>query len=44
MPRGRKPNAVKAAENKKYTPISVIDCIYDEMGFRKMEGAGYEIW
>ena len=31
-------------ENKKYTPISVIDCIYDEMGFRKMEGAGYEIW
>ena len=31
-------------ENKRYTPIAVIDCSYDEMGFRKMEGAGYEIW
>ena len=31
-------------ENKKYTPIAVIDCHYDEMGFRKTEGAGFEIW
>lgn len=30
--------------NKKYTPIAVIDCCYDEMGFRKTKGAGYEIW
>lgn len=31
-------------ENRKYTPIAVIDCYYDEMGFGKKKGAGYEIW
>ncbi len=31
-------------EMKKYTPIAVIDCCYDEMGFKKTKGAGYEIW
>lgn len=27
--------------NKKYTPIAVIDCQYDEMGFKGTKGAGY---
>lgn len=31
-------------ETKKYTPIAVIDCCYDEMGFKKTEGAGYGWW
>lgn len=31
-------------EAKKYTPIAAIECLYDEMGFKKTVGAGYGWW
>ena len=31
-------------KNQNYTEIGVIDCRYDELGFRKADRSGYEIW